>query len=748
MKSKWSLIGAILMIASLVITQIPTEADAAGSSGSAFRIDGDCLISYEGYESDVTIPNTVTEIASGAFQNNLYVENIRIPKNVKKIGAYAFWGCSNLRTISGGEGLYEIGDFVAANCSSLQEWEIPSNVERIGIMAFGDDISLKSMSIPYTVNEIHDTAFDGCSKLVLEVYPGSEGDRFAKVFEERKKEMPEYEDVEDYQISHTPEVEDVFPSTTISPEPEPTKPTSAEEDTDSKVLGVTRIVANTAVVFMDNTQPTVYTGVPEIENPVEEEVPNFDGYSTEDPDAEEGEYTKATGVPKYAIVDGKMVADHAYYKNASLDVFQIPDGVQEIGEFSFARSSVTEVVIPQGTKTIAFGAFYHCNSLEQIEIPSSVTQIEPKAFEYTPWLQNFFDTSANDFLVVGDGILLAYKGQEAVVAIPEEVKTIAPYVFEKHQEIEKVIFHNGVKRIGEGAMKGCTSLKEVEGLNGVTQIDDLAFAQCNQLSMELPVSLKTIGLGAFYVDGICTESIRMLSAPEIVGGKTMERLSYEEFRKAPFEGRTLVWDAAGEKVSSNYLRLPQNLGSGIQIAEEKQLDCSLKGLEHAYSLQVNENAVDDGSFQRAFERIYGQLEPEKITYLEMTLTDLQSGTEIHRLGKQGMDVILDLPDEFRWRDFNIYTMDRNGQLEAISYVKEEGRLQCHVSHLSYLVLCDFGDLYPMTEGKIVGENHITGFGSKDDSPDTGDPFPVKWILALGVFLVGLSLVLFQKRKYI
>ena len=49
-------------------------------------------------------------------------------------------------------------------------------------------------------------------------------------------------------------------------------------------------------------------------------------------------------------------------------------------------------------------------------IPGTVTEIEPSAFEHTAWLQNWERSGSGDFLIVGDGILLDYRGTAPGVA--------------------------------------------------------------------------------------------------------------------------------------------------------------------------------------------------------------------------------------------------------------------------------------------------------------------------------------------
>ena len=110
MKKRKRLYGVLLVIAALVIMQLPvSEADAATSSASDFTMEGSTLVKYRGKEKNVSIPNTVEVIGEGAFEENKNIELVVIPNSVKKIEPYAFWGCDNLDTVVLGKGLNEVG---------------------------------------------------------------------------------------------------------------------------------------------------------------------------------------------------------------------------------------------------------------------------------------------------------------------------------------------------------------------------------------------------------------------------------------------------------------------------------------------------------------------------------------------------------------------------------------------------------------------------------------------------------------
>ncbi len=87
------------------------------------------------------IPNSVTSIGNGAFQNS-GITSVTIPNSVTSIGGDAFAFCSNLASAT-----------------------IPNSVTSIGGGAFVKCSSLESVTIPNSVTSIGDGAFKECNKL-------------------------------------------------------------------------------------------------------------------------------------------------------------------------------------------------------------------------------------------------------------------------------------------------------------------------------------------------------------------------------------------------------------------------------------------------------------------------------------------------------------------------------------------------------------------------------------------------------
>lgn len=195
------------------------------------------------------------------------------------------------------------------------------------------------------------------------------------------------------------------------------------QTSDGNYLGMAPIVGGNAVILM-GTDGTVYQG----------------DYAP--PKEKSAFQIKLEEQTALAASEGKVAA-WTFYRESEMNDFAFPEGVGAIEKFAFARSGLTGIVIPEGVTSIGSGAFYHCDSLSDVTIPDSVTVIEENAFSHTPWLDNWLAGGAGgeageeaaeasaasdtgDFLIVGDGILLAYRGSEANPELPPEVKSVAP----------------------------------------------------------------------------------------------------------------------------------------------------------------------------------------------------------------------------------------------------------------------------------------------------------------------------------
>ncbi|MDE6589277.1 MAG: leucine-rich repeat protein, partial [Oscillospiraceae bacterium] len=118
--------------------------------------------------------------------------------------------------------------------------------------------------------------------------------------------------------------------------------------------------------------------------------------------------------------------------------------------------TITQLVIQEGITALTSRAFDHCERLSQVEIADSVTHIGVYCFDNTPWLA----AQTDDFVVVGDGVLLSYNGPDGAVTIPENVLSIAGGAFQGCA-ITSVTIGGHVKEVGDSAFADCERLGQV-----------------------------------------------------------------------------------------------------------------------------------------------------------------------------------------------------------------------------------------------------------------------------------------------
>jgi hypothetical protein len=115
--------------------------------------------------TNVTIPNSVTNIGANSFRGCGRLTSIIIPNGVISIGIDAFADCTNLARVSIGDHVASLRSSAFWDCPSLTNLTIGSGVRDIGDLAFADCTSLAEVAIPDNVTNIFDNVFSNCSSL-------------------------------------------------------------------------------------------------------------------------------------------------------------------------------------------------------------------------------------------------------------------------------------------------------------------------------------------------------------------------------------------------------------------------------------------------------------------------------------------------------------------------------------------------------------------------------------------------------
>ena len=207
----------------------------------------------------------------------------------------------------------------------------------------------------------------------------------------------------------------------------------------------------------------------------------------------------------YSVKEGtRIICDRAFWYCDSLSEIVIPSSVASIGDSAFLGCrSLSEIVIPSSVTSIGDSAFSCCDSLSEIVIPSSVTSIGDRAFngcfslKYISIPKSIICLNGNPF-AGWDGKLECLSPNfvyEDDVLFNKDKSRIISF---RNQNIESYVIPSSVTSIGKGAFFRCHSLSEIVIPSSVASIGDRAFSFCDSLSeIVIPPSVTSIGDIAF-----------------------------------------------------------------------------------------------------------------------------------------------------------------------------------------------------------------------------------------------------------
>ncbi len=197
-----------------------------------------------------------------------------------------------------------------------------------------------------------------------------------------------------------------------------------------------------------------------------------------------------------AVLEEKPVmaiGENAFLGCSMMTSVTLPDTVREIGRCAFFGCDLLPgISLPETMNTIGESAFANCATLAQVKIPGSVKNIGLGVFDGTAFLEN----AKEDFILVGDGLLIAYKGEGGTISLPSEVKKIVS--LSSCETLTGLYIPMGVTEIGDYALTMCTNVSTLVIPSTVTRIGAHAFNGCESLTgVNTGTGLVFIGDGAF-----------------------------------------------------------------------------------------------------------------------------------------------------------------------------------------------------------------------------------------------------------
>ena len=466
-------------LSSMVVEEGNTTYDSRDNCNAIIETATNILIVGCGH---TTIPNSVTSIGYGAFQNCSSLTSITIPNSVTSIGEHAFSWCSSLASITIPNSVTSVGYYAFYNCSSLASITIPNSVTSIGHGAFAGCSSLTSITIPNSVTSIGYWTFEDCSSLTSikteATTPPSLGSYVfptnLKIIYIPDNTLSAYQQAwgDGYTYIHSGN------SLTLHVE----------------IPGTLSYLISDAGINAEMVARLILTGTL-----------NDDDFT----------YMRETMTSLVDVdLSGITNTSGVFFRGKSnLVKIILPDNLTSIGEAAFRECfSLTAITIPNSVTNIEYYAFYDCYSLSSITIPNSVMSIGEYAFYdcYALSLVTLTAPSVEAFCNGQGNKLLCYAGCHAPrkiaingeiitsITIPNSVTSIEDYAFDGCSSLTSITIPNSVTSIGDWAFDGCSSLTSITIPNSVTSIGDGAFQSCSSLaSVTISNSVTSIGGWAF-----------------------------------------------------------------------------------------------------------------------------------------------------------------------------------------------------------------------------------------------------------
>lgn len=452
---------------------------------NSLAADGLCIVSYDGDERQVTVPDDiggirVVEIADGAFRESS-VTKIELPRYLEIIGAYAFYGCASLtEVVVAGASLRTIGTYAFAftgistinfreNLTSVGEYAFKGSAVVTVTIAGAADIGYGSFSeckklasfTAVAVRNVRVRAFENCESLTsvkLNSCISVGAYAFENCFKLTSVELDSCVELDGGAFKHCSVLADI------------------------SLPKVENIRSDTFVLCF-RLASAFFPSVISIESDSFKDCRQLVSVEFGDKLAEikDGAFSDC-GKTTFTVSDGN--------RNYAARGGSVTDKEELTLIIAGATDENGVYRVPDGIAAIAFGAFKGIRSAAEIVLSATVSDVG-MSLALAENLTKITVAGGNTVYRTGsDGNL--YRGTVLVRYMPsssaeefvfgEEVTAVAAGAFSGCKNLKEVTLNAAMTEVGFAAFYNCGSLISVKNAAHITSYGDMAFLNCERLS--------------------------------------------------------------------------------------------------------------------------------------------------------------------------------------------------------------------------------------------------------------------------
>ncbi len=465
--------------------------------------------SYNQYDVDIVIPNSVISIGNRAFWKCSGIQSLTIGSSVTTIGEYAFYECTGLNSITFGAAVTTIGDFAFQNCTGLSgSLIIPETITYIGNQAFNNCSGFTGeLTIPENVSYIGGGAFILCGFTTLNYNaidceldfgygsviiddwrsiccfsPFACGEQLTTLNIGNQVQRIPYEAFENrtYSDDSFVFVSNSFSGQLIIPE-------SVIIIEDNAFSGCEGFVGD--LVIPDDV---TYIGSGAFEGcsgfggtlTIGASVSEIGGIAFYDTQFESLNYNATNCISIGAGTNSYNPDDYASVF-IGIPYVNIGENVESIPAHAFNQCQFDEIIFPNGLGSIDEKAFMNCINLTcNLVLPNSLTTIGDQAFYNCYGLEGI--VMGNAVETIGAEAFRNCGGLRGELTLPETLQSVGNYAFASCDELT-TINYNAVNCTAMGNAQqpvfyDCASMAHIKIGENVESIPNYAFKRCSTVT--------------------------------------------------------------------------------------------------------------------------------------------------------------------------------------------------------------------------------------------------------------------------